>query len=385
MGRELARLKCASEDSQRGCGGDAPVSFGRKLSPVDLSKAVTLVAPGTPLRDAIDSIIRAENGALIVVASPKRLGEQLISGGIELECEFAPMRLYELAKMDGAIIVAPDMSTIYYANVQLTPDPSLPSQETGMRHLAAHRTAQQSGALIIAVSERRKVVTLYLGNNRPYILEDIRVVLDKAVSALTTLEKFTRRLREEARLLSIHEYDGTVTLREVAGVVSMFEYTVRIAEEVEQYIEGLGQEGRLVGMQLEQEFHRVPKPYEALLRDYISDDISYEEARKRLGELTLQQLSEPIEITQPLGYGQIEEPGSIFLEPRGYRQLERVPRLRGKLAQRLVEEFGSLKQLMEATEEELDEVEGVSRGRARDIHQNLRRKKEQDRSAEGVV
>jgi diadenylate cyclase len=141
----------------------------------------------------------------------------------------------------------------------------------------------------------------------------------------------------------------------------------------------------LVGMQLEQEFHRVPKPYEALLRDYISDDISYEEARTRLGKLTLQQLSEPIEIDQALGYGQIEEPGSIFLEPRGYRQLERVPRLRGKLAQRLVEEFGSLKQLMEASEEELDEVEGVSRGQARDIHRNLRRKKEQDRSAEGVV
>ena len=65
--------------------------------------------------------------------------------------------------------------------------------------------------------------------------------------------------------------------------------------------------------------------------------------------------------------------------------MERVPRLRGKLAQRLVEEFGSLKQLMEASEEELDEVEGVSRGQARDIHRNLRRKKEQDRSAEGVV
>jgi diadenylate cyclase len=356
------------------------VSFGRKLPPVDLSKAVTLVAPGTPLRDAIDSIIRAENGALIVVASPKRLGEQLISGGIRLECEFASMRLYELAKMDGAIIVAPDMSTIYYANTQLNPDPSLPSQETGMRHRAAHRTAQQSGALVIAVSERRKIVTLYLDNNQRYVLEDIRVVMNRAVSALTTLEKFTRRLRQEARLLSVHEYDGRVTLREVVGVVSIFEYTVRIAEEVEHYVKELGQEGRLVGMQLEQEFHPVRKPYEALVRDYVSEDISYEEARKRLEKLTLQQLPEPIEIKQALGYGQIEEPGSVLLEPRGYRQLERVPRLRGKLARQLVEEFGSLKQLMEASEEELDEVEGVGRAQAQNIHQSLRRKKEQDRS-----
>ena len=360
------------------------MSPGRNLPPVDLSEALELVAPGTPLRGAIDNIIRAENGALIVVTSPKSLGEQLISGGIKLECEFASMRLYELAKMDGAIIVAPDMSTIYYANTQLSPDPSLPSQETGMRHLAAHRTAQQSGVLVIAVSERRKVVTLYLGDNEPYVLEDIQVVLNRAASALTTLEKFTRRLRQEARLLSIHEYEGMVTLREVVGVVSMFEYTVRIAEEVEHYVKVLGQEGRLVGMQLEQEFHPVPKPYEALLRDYVSEDISYEEARKRLERLTLQQLSEPIEITQALGYGQIEEPGGIFLEPRGYRQLERVPRLRGKLAQRLVEEFGSLKQLMEASEEELDEVEGVGRAQARNIHQSLRRKKEQDR-AKGIV
>ena len=352
--------------------------------PADLSEALMLVAPGKPLRRAIDNVIQAENGALIVVANLTRLEEQLISGGIEIESEFTPMRLYELAKMDGAIIVAPDMSTIYYANAQLSPDPSLPSQETGMRHLAAHRSAQQSGALIITVSERRKVVTLYLGNNQPYILEDIAVVSNRATSALTTLEKFTRRLREEARLLSIHEYDGTVTLREVVGVVSMFEYTVRIAQEVEHYVKVLGQEGRLVGMQLEQEFHRVPKPYEALLRDYVSEDNSYEEARERLEKLTLQQLAEPIEIIQALGYGQIEQPGSVFLKSRGHRQLERVPRLRGKLAQRLVEEFGSLKQLMEASEEELDKVEGVSKPQARDIHRSLRLKKEQDRSNEIV-
>ena len=109
---------------------------------MDLSEALTFVAPGTPLRDAIDDIIRAESGALIVVASPKRLGEQLISGGIKLECEFTPMRLYELAKMDGAIIVAPDMSTIYYASVQLNPDPRACYEPTPRIPVACWRKRQ---------------------------------------------------------------------------------------------------------------------------------------------------------------------------------------------------------------------------------------------------
>jgi diadenylate cyclase len=157
--------------------------------------------------------------------------------------------------MDGAIVVSPDISAIHYANVQLSPDPSLESEETGMRHLAAHRTAQQTGSLVIAVSERRRVVSLYQGSYGPLVLEDIGVVLSKANSAIATLEKYTRRLREEARALTVHEYDGAVTLREVVGAVGTFEYSARIAEEIEAYVRELGSEGRLVEMQLEQAFH----------------------------------------------------------------------------------------------------------------------------------
>ena len=161
---------------------------------------------------------------------------------MKIGLEFAPMRLYELAKMDGAIVVSPDLSTIHYANVQLNPDPSLESDETGMRHLAAHRTAQQTGDLVISVSERRMVVSLYRDPYGPHVLEDIGVVLSKANSAVATLEKFARRLREEARALTLHEYDGAVTLREVVSAISTFEYSVRIAEEIEAYVRELGSE-----------------------------------------------------------------------------------------------------------------------------------------------
>lgn len=346
----------------------------RRHLPAELTEALVLVAPGTELRDAIDNIIRAQTGALVVIANPARLEQfNIMSRGIKIGCKFTPMRLYELAKMDGALIVSPDVSVIHYANVQLNPDPNFPSEETGMRHLAAHRTAQQTGSLVIAVSERRKVVTLYLDNLRPHVLEGLAVVLAKADSALATLEKFTRRLREEARALTLHEYDGMVTLREVVGAVRTLEYSVRIAEEIEGYVRELGREGRLVHMQLEQAFHGVPEQYEALLRDYIADGLTYQEVRQELRELSSEQLSDPIEITSVLGYAFAEETDELFLKPRGYRQLVRVPRLPGKVAERLIQEFGSLEQLLDASEEELDEVEGVGQARARAIRRGLRR------------
>ncbi len=128
--------------------------------------------------------------------------------------------------------------------------------------------------------------------------------MSKANSALATLEMFTRRLREEARNLTIHEYDGAVTLREVVSAISTFEYSVRIAGEIEAHVRELGSEGRLLQMQLEQAFHHVPEQYDALLKDYV-EGVNYKEARSALERLTSEELSESVEITQILGYGSV--------------------------------------------------------------------------------
>ena len=359
------------------------MSYGRRHLPQELSDALALVAPGTELRQGIDNIMRAQNGALIIVSQPEKLEEMgLISGGMRLGLEFTPMRLYELAKMDGAIVVSPDMDVIEYANVQLTPDPSLVSQETGMRHLAGHRTAQQTGDLVVAVSERRRVVSLYQGDYGPLVLEDIGVVLSKSNSALATLEKFTRRLREEARNLSIHEYDGAVTLREVVSAVSTFEYSVRIAEEIEAYVRELGSEGRLVEIQLEQAFHHLPEQYAALLKDYVDESVDYKAARERLGELSSEEMSEPDGIPQILGYGSVGGTEDFLVTPRGYRQLVRVPRLPRKVAENLVREFGTLEGLLDASEADLDDVEGVGQARARAIRRGLDRQRDLETTGE---
>jgi len=361
------------------------VTLLRRFIPEELAESLSLVAPGTGFREAIDNIIRANNGGLIVVANPAKLEKLgIMSGGIEIDCDFAPMRLYELAKMDGALIVSPGLSVVHYANVHLNPDPSLASDETGMRHLAAHRTARQSGELVVAVSERRGVVSLYKGPYGPYVLEEISVVLSKANSALATLEKFTSRLREEVRMLTMHEYEGAVSLREVAGAISTFEYSARIAQEIRNYVRELGREGRLIQMQLEQAFRNVPEEYEALIRDYISEGVDYQQVREQIREFSADEISDPSEVVRLMGYEPVERPEEIFLKPRGYRQLVRVPRLPGKVAERLVGEFGSLQGLMEASEEELDGVEGVGQARARAIHRSLRRQRNVDPYEESV-
>ncbi|MBA3388653.1 MAG: DNA integrity scanning protein DisA [Rubrobacter sp.] len=355
----------------------------RRNLPPELADALEMVAPGTELRHSIDNIIRASNGALVVVANPAKLERMnILSGGMKIGLEFTPMRMYELAKMDGAIVVSPDISLIYYANVYLTPDQSLESEETGTRHLAGHRTAQQTGDLVIVVSERRRMMSLYQGPYGPHVLEDIGVVVSKSNSALATLEKFTARLTEEARNLTVHEYDGVVTLREVVNAISTFEYSARIADEIAAYVRELGSEGRLVQMQLEEAFHNVPDQYDALLKDYVDEDVDAREVRAELHAFTSEQLSEVVQITQLLGYGSVGQTEEVFVKPRGYRQLERVPRLPRRVAERLISEFGTLQELLAASEEDLDEVEGVGQARARAIHRGLERQRNLETSNE---
>ena len=126
-----------------------------------LRETIARLAPGTPLRDGLERILRGRTGALILMGYDDSV-ETICDGGFSLDVRYAPTRLRELSKMDGAVVLSTDGSRILRANVQLVPDPSIPTEESGTRHRSAERTAIQTGYPVISVSHSMSIVTVYV-------------------------------------------------------------------------------------------------------------------------------------------------------------------------------------------------------------------------------
>lgn len=343
----------------------------------DFWKVLRAVAPGTPLREGLESILRARTGALIVVGdSPQVM--KLVDGGFRLDSEFMSASLYELAKMDGAIVLTPDCRRILYANATLLPDPGVPSFETGIRHRTAERVARQTGELVIAISQRRNIISLYKGNTR-YVLRDISVILTKANQALQTLEKYKAVLDQAMANLSALELEDLVTVMDVVLVVQRTEMVLRIVTEIERYISELGTEGRLVSMQLEELVSNVAEEGLLILRDYLvlTENRTPDTVRETMSSWPNEDLLDHATIARLLGLGATPSVMDNPVMPRGYRILRKIPRLPMPVIENLVGQFGNLQKILRASIEDLDEVEGIGEVRARAIKEGLRRLREQ--------
>ncbi|MBF4509755.1 MAG: DNA integrity scanning protein DisA [Aeromicrobium sp.] len=338
--------------------------------------ALESVAPGTPLRQALDYIIAARTGALVVIGDVAGV-DALSNGGFEIGAPFSPQSLFELAKMDGAILLDDAASRIRRANAHLMPDPDLPTSETGMRHRTAERVSRQTDALVISVSQRREVVSLYKNGTR-LTLEDIEVVLAKANQALQTLQRYRARLDEVSAHLTALEFADLVTLGEAIVVVQRHEMLRRVAREVHRHVTELGTEGRLVQMQADELTTGVDEEYTMLVRDYLPESTPRRATTTlgKFGALGSDQLLDAAAVAVALGYPAKTDFDEHRVEARGFRQLHRIPLLPGTVINRLVERFGTLSALMEATEAQLDDVDGVGARRARAIYDGLRRMKE---------
>jgi diadenylate cyclase len=339
-------------------------------------KALEMVAPGTALREGIDNIVHARTGGLIVVGDADDLAF-LFSGGLKLDIDYTPAFLYQLAKMDGALVLSANATKIVWANVQLTPDPTILTLETGTRHRTAERISKQTEALVIAISQRREVVSLYVDGAK-YILEDIPVVLAKANQALATLDKYRSRLDQVSTRLTALEFEGGTTLHDVLTVLQRAELVTRMGVEIERYIVELGTEGRLIEMQLDETMVGVAGDKAALVRDYLADDDDerFADAIDQLVRLPHQDLLDFGRLAELLGYDRKVNTLDFPISPRGYRILGRIPRLPRLVVQRIVEEFGGLEELLAAGDGELETVEGVGEIRAKDIREGLRRQQE---------
>src|ERR687885_340707 len=341
-----------------------------------LVKALEMVAPGTAVREGIDNIVQAHTGGLIVIGDPDELAF-LFSGGIKLDIDYSASILYQLAKMDGAIALNASATKIAWSNVQLMPDPTILSSESGTRHRTAERVSKQTDALVIAVSQRREVVSLYVDGAK-YILEEIPAVLAKANQALATLDKYRSRLDQVSTRLTALEFEGGVTLHDVLTVLQRSELVTRMAVEIERYIVELGTEGRLIEMQLEETMVGTAADKAALVHDYLSEDSddAFAGALDQIGRLPHQDLLDFGRLAELLGYDRKVNTLDFPVSPRGYRILGRIPRLPKLVVQQIVHEFGGLDEMLAATDAELETVEGVGEIRAKDIREGLRRLQE---------
>jgi diadenylate cyclase len=338
-----------------------------------LADALAAIAPGQPLREGLDRILQANMGALVVVGDgPEVLA--ICSGGFLFDAEFSPQRVYELAKMDGAIILAPDASRIARANVHLVPNPNVPTSETGTRHRTAERVARSINVPVISVSEALSSIAVYYGDAK-HPVEPTPRLLYRANQALATLERYKKRLDEVSSTLSGLEIDGAVTLRDVVTVLQRLEMVRRIAEEVYGYIVELGTDGRLVRLQLEELMGGVEDDRRLVIKDYFSTEERFQlpEAMEALAELSTDEL---LDVRTVAGVVRLPvDPASLdaSLHPRGYRLLSMVPRLPETVIDHIVARFGHLQPILHASVDELDEVEGVGDTRAKTIQDSLRR------------
>lgn len=323
-----------------------------------LREALAMIAPGTLFREAISACIQAGTGALLCIGDPKLLSD-LSEGGVALDAPVTPQLIYELSKMDGALIFNRDGSRILFANRFLKPDANIPSEETGTRHRTAQRLADQAKCIVIAVSQRRSTVTLYVHDVR-HLLESIGAVVNKAIQAIQTLEKYLSVLRQAMQELTTREFQDVVTIFDVCKAVQRNEMVVRIAKEIEPYIVELGTEGRLIELQLKELIMPVEEA-QLVVRDYYraKPGLSHEDVQARIAEITQQELLHLGSISQALGYGPNPRAIDTYLSPRGYRVLTATHRLPNQVVEALVERFGTLQKVIRAPKDELCTVDGV--------------------------
>ncbi len=344
-------------------------------------EALTLVTPGLPLREGLERVLQAKRGALVVLGDDPRV-ISICTGGFLLDAEFTPQRLSELAKMDGAIILARDASRIARANVHLVPKSTIPTQETGTRHRTAERVARSLDVPVVAVSESMSTIAVYR-HDLKHTLPATSWLVERASQALSTLQRFKNRYDLALLTLSTLEVEDTVSVRDVVSVLQPGEMILRIAEEVEGYLVELGGDGRLIRLQLEEMTAGVAEALKFVVRDYVVDPrdstnknakaSTVETACLALHALTPDELLDPSAIGNALGVSSGTDSLDYGLESRGYRLLHRLPRVSDVIIDRIVDRFATLSGIMHASLGDLERVEGVGGAKARAVKDGLAR------------
>lgn len=341
---------------------------------VEIQKILKILSPGTALREGLENILRAKTGGLIVLSDSEEI-MKMADGGFIINAEYTAAYIYELAKMDGAIILSKDLKKIISANIQLLPESYIPTFETGTRHRTAHRVAKQTGNIVIAISQRRTMITVYKGDIK-YVLRESSVILEKANQAIQALDKYVVVLERVINNLNLLEFQDLTTLFDVVTAAQRTEMVMRIVEEIKIYILELGNEGRLISMQLNELVRHIERDGILLIRDYIQDGEEVNDVYKGVQKLSQSELLDLGTIARAMGYGGISLIETL-ISPKGYRLLSKVPKLPSTVIENVITQFKDLASIIEAEIEDLDKVEGIGETRAKAIRTGLKRINEQ--------
>ncbi len=334
----------------------------------ELLATLKLLSPGTPLREGIDYISQGKTGGLIVVGDTPEILD-LTEGGFRINCQYTPARLYELSKMDGAIILSEDIKRIVRANVTLRVNPSIPSTETGLRHRSADKFAKQTDHMVLAVSQSRNTLTLYL-KNQHYIFRERPELLSGANQTMLALTQYVKAMQNALTMLNWAELSGNVTLADVVTAIQLCERVRRAEQELNLYRIELGTQAQSI-----QHIPELTTEIEnglLITKDYYHESLRDEsEALERIMGLDANSLASRRNVNEALGYPRNIQNTFGALEPRGYRILSQVPRIPFNIVENIVHKFKSLDKIYTAAIGELEAVDGVGQTRASAIKDTL--------------
>jgi len=312
----------------------------------DFVDVLKMFSPGTALRSALDDLLRARMGALIIFDHPDL--RQLFEGGFLIKAKFSPQKLVELCKMDGAVILSDDGKKILNANVMVHPDQNVFSRETGTRHKSAERTARQIKTITVAVSERKNKISVYYCDER-HELQNASIISSKASEVLQVLEKQRDLLNDLIRDFNVLEINNLVTIKDVCSVLRRIEITKRVADLIRRYLVELGKEGLILSMRLRELIGEVPRLEEQIIEDYFDEDVN--NISRVINSFSFDSLLDPNVIYDYLS----NEVKDKFVSPKGVRLLKKIG-LEEKYIALLISRFDCLNKIVRAGDDILEPI-----------------------------
>ena len=193
------------------------------------------------------------------------------------------------------------------------------------------------------------------------------------------MEKYKKVFDSKLNVLNEYEFNDIVTLDNVITAIQRAEMVMKIVDEVQRGISELGQDGRLISMQLEELVGGLEREELLIIKDYLGKGTNKteDEALEEIIALPYEELLKPSSIAKILGYENFDNYDEVGVYTRGYRILSKIPRVPNNIVDNLVKSFKSFQHILAADIPELDEVEGIGEVRAKTIKQSLKRMQEQ--------